>query len=139
MKIDEGKAVDEDYEVVIVGAGMSGLGMAARLKEAGRHSFRVLEKASSVGGTWRDNTYPGAACDVQSHLYWYSFGEQPDWSHVYAEGRQRSCATSNASPRPMTSADTSASARRSRRRRGHRGRAAGPCSPRAASGCVPGS
>ena len=84
MKIDEGKAVDEDYEVVIIGAGMSGLGMAARLKEAGRHSFRVLEKASSVGGTWRDNTYPGAACDVQSHLYWYSFGEQPDWSHVYA-------------------------------------------------------
>ncbi|MEU9670783.1 NAD(P)/FAD-dependent oxidoreductase [Streptomyces bobili] len=72
------------YEVVIIGAGMSGLGLAARLKETGRHSFTVLEKAASVGGTWRDNTYPGAACDVQSHLYWYSFGEQPDWSHVYA-------------------------------------------------------
>ncbi|CAM5603822.1 NAD(P)/FAD-dependent oxidoreductase OS=Streptomyces alboniger OX=132473 GN=CP975_33375 PE=4 SV=1 [Streptomyces alboniger] len=76
--------MDEDFEVVIIGAGMSGLGMAARLKEAGRHGFTVLEKAESIGGTWRDNTYPGAACDVQSHLYWYSFGEQPDWSRTYA-------------------------------------------------------
>lgn len=76
--------VDEDFEIVIIGAGMSGLGMAARLKEAGRHDFTVLEKAASLGGTWRDNTYPGAACDVQSHLYWYSFGEQPDWSRTYA-------------------------------------------------------
>ncbi|MEV0122212.1 NAD(P)/FAD-dependent oxidoreductase [Streptomyces sp. NPDC050703] len=76
--------MDEDFEVVIIGAGMSGLGMAARLKEAGRRGFTVLEKAGSIGGTWRDNTYPGAACDVQSHLYWYSFGEQPDWSRTYA-------------------------------------------------------
>ncbi|MFF8989329.1 flavin-containing monooxygenase [Streptomyces sp. NPDC014983] len=76
--------VDEDFEIVIIGAGMSGLGMAARLREAGRHDFTVLEKAASLGGTWRDNTYPGAACDVQSHLYWYSFGEQPDWSRTYA-------------------------------------------------------
>ncbi|MGW0535303.1 flavin-containing monooxygenase [Streptomyces sp. NPDC003032] len=76
--------MDEDFEVVIIGAGMSGLGMAARLKEAGRHAFTVLEKAASIGGTWRDNTYPGAACDVQSHLYWYSFGEQPDWTRTYA-------------------------------------------------------
>ncbi|MEU5797412.1 NAD(P)/FAD-dependent oxidoreductase [Streptomyces sp. NPDC047813] len=76
--------MDEDFEIVIIGAGMSGLGMAARLKEAGRHTFTVLEKAASIGGTWRDNTYPGAACDVQSHLYWYSFGEQPDWSRTYA-------------------------------------------------------
>ncbi|WPO76507.1 NAD(P)/FAD-dependent oxidoreductase [Streptomyces sp. KN37] len=76
--------MDEDFEVVIIGAGMSGLGMAARLKEAGRNAFTVLEKAGSIGGTWRDNTYPGAACDVQSHLYWYSFGEQPDWSRTYA-------------------------------------------------------
>jgi len=75
----------EDYEVVIIGAGMSGLGMAARLRESGRHSFTILEKAASIGGTWRDNTYPGAACDVQSHLYWYSFGEQPDWSRTYAD------------------------------------------------------
>ncbi|WP_369213414.1 flavin-containing monooxygenase [Streptomyces flavofungini] len=76
--------MDEDFEVVIIGAGMSGLGMAARLKQAGRRNFTVLEKAGSIGGTWRDNTYPGAACDVQSHLYWYSFGEQPDWSRTYA-------------------------------------------------------
>ncbi|GHG48027.1 flavin-containing monooxygenase [Streptomyces griseocarneus] len=73
-----------DYKIVIIGAGMAGLAMAARLKLAGETSFVVLEKADSIGGTWRDNTYPGAACDVQSHLYWFSFGEQPDWSRVYA-------------------------------------------------------
>ncbi len=75
---------EDSHEVVIIGAGMAGLGMAARLKLAGRTSFVVLEKADAIGGTWRDNTYPGAACDVQSHLYWYSFGEQPDWSRLFA-------------------------------------------------------
>ncbi|GHF32794.1 4-hydroxyacetophenone monooxygenase [Streptomyces mashuensis] len=73
-----------EFKTVIIGAGMSGLAMAARLKLAGETSFTLLEKAGSLGGTWRDNTYPGAACDVQSHLYWFSFGDQPDWSRVYA-------------------------------------------------------
>ena len=73
------------HEVAILGAGFGGLGMAVRLKAQGESSFVVLEKADRAGGTWRDNTYPGAACDVQSHLYWFSFDESPDWSHVYCD------------------------------------------------------
>src|SRR5581483_8739149 len=59
--------------VAILGAGFSGLGMAIRLKQRGQHDFVVIEKASDIGGTWRDNTYPGCACDVPSHLYSFSF------------------------------------------------------------------
>jgi len=70
--------------VAIVGAGFSGLCMAIKLKEAGIDSFVILEKASEVGGTWRENTYPGCACDVQSHLYSYSFEGNPNWSHKFA-------------------------------------------------------
>jgi cation diffusion facilitator CzcD-associated flavoprotein CzcO len=72
-----------DYNIAIIGAGFGGVGMALQLKRDGEESFVVLEKGSRVGGTWRDNTYPGAACDVQSHLYWFSFEEQPDWSRLY--------------------------------------------------------
>lgn len=54
------------YEQLIIGSGFGGLGMAIQLKKAGRHNFLVLEKSDSVGGTWRDNTYPGAACDVKN-------------------------------------------------------------------------
>lgn len=71
-------------EVIIVGTGFSGLGIATALKRSGRSSFVILERADGVGGTWRDNTYPGAACDIQSHLYSYSFRPNPDWSRVYA-------------------------------------------------------
>ena len=71
-------------DVLIIGTGFSGLGMAIALKRAGKRSFIVLERASDVGGTWRDNTYPGAACDIQSHLYSYSFRPNPRWSRVYA-------------------------------------------------------
>jgi len=73
-----------DYRIAILGAGIGGLGLATRLTLAGERSFVVLEKEQAVGGTWRDNTYPGASCDVQSHLYWYSFDEHPDWSRVFA-------------------------------------------------------
>lgn len=78
------QAQANDVDVVILGAGFSGLCMAIKLKEAGINSFVILEKASEVGGTWRDNTYPGCACDVQSHLYSYSFEGNPDWSESYA-------------------------------------------------------
>jgi cation diffusion facilitator CzcD-associated flavoprotein CzcO len=71
------------HKIAIIGAGFGGLGMAIRLKQTGHEDFLVLEKADHVGGTWRDNTYPGAACDIQSHLYWFSFDEQPDWSRIY--------------------------------------------------------
>ena len=73
-----------DHEVVVVGSGFSGLGMAIRLKQEGQHDFIVLEKSSELGGVWRDNRYPGCACDVPSHLYSYSFEPNPDWSRVYA-------------------------------------------------------
>jgi cation diffusion facilitator CzcD-associated flavoprotein CzcO len=73
----------EHHRIVILGAGIGGLGMAMRLTHAGEYDFVILEKADRVGGTWRENTYPGAACDVQSHLYWYSFDDQPDWSRLY--------------------------------------------------------
>lgn len=71
-------------DVIIVGTGFSGLGLATALKRSGASDFVVLERAADVGGTWRDNTYPGAACDIQSHLYSYSFRPNPDWSRVYA-------------------------------------------------------
>lgn len=77
--------------VAIIGSGFGGLCMAIRLKKAGIDSFVILEKAGSVGGTWRDNTYPGAACDVQSHLYSYSFEPKHDWTRKFgmqAEIRQ---------------------------------------------------
>ncbi len=75
--------MSEHVKVAVIGAGLGGIGMAIRLKEGGEDSFVLVEKADRVGGTWRDNTYPGAACDVQSHLYWFSFDDQPDWSRVY--------------------------------------------------------
>ena len=69
--------------IVIIGSGFGGLGMAIQLKMAGIEDFSILEKADSVGGTWRDNTYPGAACDVQSHLYSFSFEPKSDWSRKF--------------------------------------------------------
>ena len=73
-------------KVAVIGSGFAGIGSAVRLKEQGIEDFVVLERADGVGGTWRDNTYPGCACDVPSHLYSFSFAPNPDWTHVY--GRQ---------------------------------------------------
>lgn len=73
-----------DVDVAIIGSGFSGLGMAIALLKDGREDFVILEKANGVGGTWRDNTYPGCACDVPSHLYSFSFEPNPDWSRVYS-------------------------------------------------------
>ena len=73
-----------ELDVAIMGAGFSGLCMAIALKKAGRTNFRVFEKADDLGGTWRDNRYPGCACDVPSHLYSFSFEQNPDWSRSYS-------------------------------------------------------
>jgi cation diffusion facilitator CzcD-associated flavoprotein CzcO len=71
--------------VAILGAGAAGLCMAMQLQDAGIHTFTIYEKSDGVGGTWRDNTYPGAACDVPSHLYSFSFAPKTDWSRRFPE------------------------------------------------------
>ena len=76
--------MSERVKIVIIGAGFAGLGMGIRLKQAGETDFVILERAADVGGTWRDNSYPGCAVDVQSHLYSFSFAPNPEWSQVYS-------------------------------------------------------
>ncbi|HNL36602.1 MAG TPA: NAD(P)/FAD-dependent oxidoreductase, partial [Agitococcus sp.] len=76
--------ISPDYQIIVIGTGFSGLGMGIALKKAGINDFAILEKANDVGGTWRDNHYPGCACDVQSHLYSFSFEPNPNWSRMYA-------------------------------------------------------
>jgi len=73
------------HDVIIIGTGFGGLGMAIQLQEAGINNVLVLEKAADVGGVWRDNRYPGAACDVPSHLYSYSFAPNARWSRKFAQ------------------------------------------------------
>ncbi|MES1944730.1 K+ transport flavoprotein [Salinisphaera sp. PC39] len=72
----------------IIGAGFSGLGMAIRLRQAGIDDFIVFEQSDDIGGTWHDNTYPGVACDVPSHLYSYSFEPNAEWTRAYAPQRE---------------------------------------------------
>lgn len=74
----------EQVRIAVIGAGFAGLGMAIRLRQAGIEDFLVLERAADIGGTWRDNSYPGAAVDVRSSLYSYSFAPNPDWTQVLA-------------------------------------------------------
>ncbi|MGI8612865.1 MAG: flavin-containing monooxygenase [Nocardioidaceae bacterium] len=71
-------------DVVVVGTGFSGLGMAIALQRAGRDDFVIVEKADDVGGTWRDNTYPGCACDIPAHLYSFSYEQNPTWTRSYS-------------------------------------------------------
>jgi cation diffusion facilitator CzcD-associated flavoprotein CzcO len=85
-------------QIAILGAGFSGMGMAIALKEHGVDNFTIYEKADDVGGTWRENTYPGVACDVPSHLYSFSFEPNAGWTRRYSPGGEiwdymRACAT----------------------------------------------
>ena len=82
---DELRGAEATCHIAIIGAGFSGVAMAIQLKKAGIHDFLVFEAADEVGGTWRDNVYPGCACDVPSHLYSYSFEPNARWSRVYGE------------------------------------------------------
>jgi cation diffusion facilitator CzcD-associated flavoprotein CzcO len=77
-----------DLRLIIIGAGMSGILSAIKLQEAGLDDFVIYEKADRLGGTWRENTYPGIACDVPSHFYSYSFAPNPEWSHRFAPGAE---------------------------------------------------
>ena len=74
--------------IAVIGAGMAGILAAIRLKEAGTHDVVVFEKADRIGGTWRENTYPGLTCDVPAHAYTYSFAPNPDWSSFLAPGQE---------------------------------------------------
>ncbi|TQF65560.1 NAD(P)/FAD-dependent oxidoreductase [Rhodococcus spelaei] len=77
-------AAPREVDTLIIGSGFAGLGAAIKLVQEGKTNFVVLERGSDVGGTWRDNTYPGAACDVPSHLYSYSFALNPDWTRSFS-------------------------------------------------------
>ncbi|WP_042381598.1 flavin-containing monooxygenase [Streptacidiphilus melanogenes] len=77
-------AAVQRVKVAIIGSGFGGLGAAVRLRQEGEHDFVVLERGDSVGGTWRDNSYPGCACDVPSHLYSFSFAPNPDWPRTFS-------------------------------------------------------
>ncbi len=76
------------FPIAIIGAGFAGIGAGIQLKKAGIHSFTIFERAGEIGGTWRDNTYPGAACDVPSHVYSYSFEQNPGWTRRYADSAE---------------------------------------------------
>ncbi|MGH7815157.1 MAG: flavin-containing monooxygenase [Candidatus Binataceae bacterium] len=78
------QTMKQDFPIAILGAGFAGIGAAIQLKKAGVESFTIFERAGEVGGTWRDNTYPGAACDVPSHAYSLSFEQNPNWSRRYS-------------------------------------------------------
>ena len=82
----EGVADPIRCTVAIIGAGFGGIGMAIRLKLAGWHDFIILEQADTVGGVWRDNTYPNSACDIPAHLYSLSFAPSANWSRRYHKG-----------------------------------------------------
>jgi cation diffusion facilitator CzcD-associated flavoprotein CzcO len=73
----------KSFRIGIVGAGFAGLGVAIRLQQAGFEDFVLFERGADVGGTWRDNTYPGCACDIPSSLYSFSFELNPHWTRMY--------------------------------------------------------
>ncbi|MDC4428937.1 NAD(P)/FAD-dependent oxidoreductase [Acinetobacter baumannii] len=79
---------NKNVRIAIIGTGFGGLGLAIRLKQAGFEQFTLFEKAADVGGVWRDNTYPGAACDVPSHLYSFSFEQELGWKNRYGTSQE---------------------------------------------------
>lgn len=83
QKINDSRDIHH-LKILIIGGGFAGLGAAIRLAQAGEDDFLVIERGDDVGGAWRDNTYPGAECDVPSHLYSYSFDQNPNWSRSFS-------------------------------------------------------
>ena len=77
-------STETHVKIAIIGSGFGGLGVAFRLKNEGMDDFVILERAGDVGGVWRDNQYPGCACDVQSHLYSFSFAKNPEWTRAFS-------------------------------------------------------
>lgn len=89
-------AHSDSIDIAIIGSGFAGLCMAIKLKEAGFSDFFIAEQAETLGGTWRDNHYPGCACDVQSHVYSFSFAPNPDWTRQFAAQARSAPTWSNA-------------------------------------------
>ncbi len=83
--MDSSASATRMIDVIIIGAGFAGIGMAKRLQDVGIDDVVLLERGEAVGGTWRDNQYPGCACDIPSHLYSFSFKQNPNWSRLYPE------------------------------------------------------
>jgi cation diffusion facilitator CzcD-associated flavoprotein CzcO len=81
-------SAEPDHEILIIGAGFAGMGAAIELLDRGIKSFSIIERADDVGGTWRDNRYPGVAVDITSFVYSYSFEQDPNWSRVFAPGNE---------------------------------------------------
>ncbi|MDR3661316.1 MAG: NAD(P)/FAD-dependent oxidoreductase [Mycobacterium sp.] len=79
---------NRDVRIVIIGAGMAGIAAAYTFQQAGFTNFTILEKGSDVGGVWHWNRYPGLTCDVPSHIYQFAFAPKPDWSHIWASGKE---------------------------------------------------
>ena len=77
---------DSELRVAVLGAGMAGILAGIKLQEMGLTNFTIYEKADRIGGTWRENTYPGLTCDVPSHHYTYSFERNPDWTRHLPPG-----------------------------------------------------
>lgn len=88
MSENGNRIVAPDHEVAIIGAGLSGIGMAAALRHAGIEDFVMLERAGEVGGTWRDNTYPGIGVDIPAFAYQFSYDVKPDWSRLFPAGEE---------------------------------------------------
>jgi hypothetical protein len=118
--------------VAVVGAGFGGIGVGVALRQAGLTNFVILERAGAIGGTWRDNTYPGCACDVPSHVYSYSFAPNAGWSHSFSRQDEIWRYLEGVTDRYQVCAGTSGSGPRSPRRAGTRPRCAGGCRPPAA-------
>lgn len=81
-------ASQPDHEIIVIGAGFSGIGAAIKLDEAGFRDWVILEQGDGVGGAWHANTYPGVAVDTPSFSYSFSFEQKPDWSRAFAPGRE---------------------------------------------------
>ncbi|WP_433846996.1 flavin-containing monooxygenase [Acinetobacter proteolyticus] len=79
---------NHQFDVVIIGAGFSGIAAGIKLKQQNINNFIIVEKSNEVGGVWRENTYPGCECDVPSSIYSYSFAPNPNWSHIFAKQKE---------------------------------------------------
>ncbi|MBV1873718.1 MAG: NAD(P)/FAD-dependent oxidoreductase [Gammaproteobacteria bacterium] len=80
--------LNKDFPIVIIGSGFAGIGMGIQLIKSGIKSFIIIEREAEIGGTWRDNTYPGCACDVPSYVYSFSFEPNPNWSRMFSGGNE---------------------------------------------------